>query len=246
MELRGKYQKYVDEKRLYSARGYAVLEHRCQQIFRHVNGVQGKTLLEIGGGEGLFTLWALANGAARATILEPEASGSRCGAANRLDRHRLALGVPEDRLTLCRIPLQEFEGESSSFDIIFSYSSINHLNEFACSSLKSSSVARKQYLSIFRSVYELLIEGGHLIISDSGRLNFWNFFGLKSPFAHTIEWCKHQEPVIWASLLCKVGFEFAGLEWIRFYPLRRLGPIGGNPFVARATTSQFILTMRKS
>jgi len=245
-KLHEKYRKYADKNRLYSGRGYAVLDHRCQQIFRHVDGLQGKTLLEVGGGEGLFTLWALANGAARVIILEPEASGSRSGVAKRLERHRLALRIPEDRLRLYRVPLQDFEGEEKSFDLVFSYSSINHLDEFACTSLTSSYGARKRYLSVFRKVNELLRDGGHFIISDSGRLNFWNFFRLKSPFAPTIEWCKHQEPFIWKSLLYTAGFEFGGLEWLRFYLLRRLGAIGVNSVVARATTSQFILTMRKS
>ena len=73
MNISEKLQRYVDENDLYSKRGYSSLNHRCRQIFDHVCGLEGKTMLEIGAGEGLFSLWAVANGVEKVILLEPEA-----------------------------------------------------------------------------------------------------------------------------------------------------------------------------
>ena len=81
MNISEKFHRYVDDNGLYSRRGYSSLNHRCRQIFDHVCGLDGKTMLEIGSGEGLFSLWALANGTERAVLLEPEADGATKGVA---------------------------------------------------------------------------------------------------------------------------------------------------------------------
>ena len=73
MNISEKLHRYVDENGLYSKRGYSSLNHRCKQIFQHVCGLDGKTMLEIGAGEGLFSLWAVANGVEKVILLEPEA-----------------------------------------------------------------------------------------------------------------------------------------------------------------------------
>ena len=102
----------------------------------------------------------------------------------------------------------------------------------------------KQF-KLLEKVFNLMQTGGYFIISDSGPLNLWNFLRLRSPFSPTIEWQKHQEPTVWKRLLNEVGFEFVSLDWHRFHPLRWLGRLGSNRIVARATTSKFILTVRK-
>lgn len=245
MYVRESYRRYVDENGLYAGRGYVSLEHRCRQLFGRVGGVEGKTMLEIGGGEGLFSLWALVNGLKKVILLEPEADGSTPGAGDRLIRHRQALSVPDESLILYPVTLQQYEDESGAFDLVLSYSSINHLDERACVRLDRSYSAKTTYLQIFEKVYDFLRAGGHFVISDAGRLNFWDLLGLRSPLAPTIDWKKHQEPGVWESLLKKAGFEFVALDWHRFYPLRWFGWLGANWLVARAITSQFILTVRK-
>jgi SAM-dependent methyltransferase len=203
-------------------------------------------MLEIGSGEGLFSLWALARGLSRAILLEPEADGSVQGIVGRCVEHKKSLGIYDERLMLCPLTIQEYAGINGSFDLVLSYSSINHLDELACGQLDRSDEARTTYSRIFEKVFHLLKPGGFFVVSDAGRLNFWSFVGLRSPFCPTIDWKKHQEPLVWRELLKKAGFQFVGLEWHRFYPLRRLGWLGSNGLVARATTSQFILTVRKA
>lgn len=178
-------------------------------------------------------------------ILEPEADGSTHGIGRRFFEHRNALKILEERLAYSSLIFQEYNGESRTFDLVLSYSSINHLDEKACIRLNNSRSSRITYLKLLDKIYRLLRPGGHFIISDSGRLNFWNLFGLKSPFSPSIEWQKHQEPTVWKRLLNEAGFEFVSLDWHRFYPIRWLGRLGSNRIVARATTSKFILTVRK-
>ena len=246
MDIREDYRCYVDEKGLHAGRGYASLEHRCRQFFNHVGGIEEKILLEIGGGEGLFSLWALANGSKRVILLEPEVEGSARGARERFLAHKRTLGIDDEQLMLFPLTIQEYEGEKESFDLVFSYSSINHLDERACVQLGQSKDAKATYRKIFEKVHDLLRSRGHFVISDCGRLNVWNLLRVRSPFSPTIDWKKHQEPVVWERLLKEAGFEVVALDWHRFYPLRWLGSLGANAVFARATTSQFTLTVRKA
>lgn len=245
VNIRTKFRQYVDDNHLYGRRGYSALEHRCRQLLRCVGELAGRTMLEIGGGEGLFSLWAFTNGVQRAVILEPGGAGAKHGAAMRFMKHRQALCIPEDSIALYPQTLQEYEAESGSFDLVLSYSSINHLDERACISLSRSRKARAIYLSMLEKVYGLIGPGGWFIISDCGHGNYWRRLGARSPFARTIEWEKHQDPPVWRQLLEEVGFEFVKLDWHRFYPLRWLGRLASNRIVALATTSQFIMTVRK-
>ena len=246
MNISEKFHRYVDENGLYSKRGYSSLNHRCKQIFQHVCGLDGKTMLEIGSGEGLFSLWALANGVEKVILLEPEADGVTEGVGKRFINHKKALSITNEQLIFFPLTLQEYKGERETFDLVLSYNSINHLDEPACINLHKSETARSTYLEYFEKIYGLMRTGGHFIITDAGRINFWNQLGITSPFAPTIEWEKHQEPSLWQQLLNEAGFSFVSLDRFRFYPLRRFGFLGSNLLISWVTTSQFILTMIKS
>lgn len=245
MNIRERYHQYIDEHCLYSGRGYPALDHRCRQLFERVGDLEGRTMLEIGGGEGLFSLWAVAHGMEKIIILEPEADGSTHGVGRRFLEHRDALNISEERISYFPQIFQEYEGEERTFDLILSYNSINHLDERACERLKKSKSSKIIYSELLEKAFRLLRSRGYFVISDSGRLNFWNLIGLRSPFSPSIEWEKHQEPTVWKNLLNEVGFEFVSFDWHRFYPLRWLGRLGSNKIVARTTTSKFILTVRK-
>ena len=67
------YRQYINDNGLYGSRGYMAMDHRCRQLFRHVGGLKGITMLEISDGEGLFPLRALANGVEKVILFEPEA-----------------------------------------------------------------------------------------------------------------------------------------------------------------------------
>jgi hypothetical protein len=129
------------------------------------------------------------------TILEPEMDGSRPGVGKRLVEWARLLNIPQSILEFLPVTFQAYQAGEKRFDIILSYSSLNHLDERACCKLRTSTLAREAYQWIFQKVRSLIKGKGYFIISDSARLNLWNLFGLRSPFAPSIEWHKHQEPM---------------------------------------------------
>jgi hypothetical protein len=244
-DLKVRLRSYVNSNGLYSRWGYEALDFRCRQLFSLTNGVVGKEILEIGGGEGLFALWAVAEGANRVVVLEPEQDGSTSGAGERFLQHRRALGIPSQYLVLLRETFQDFHSKEYSFHLILSYSSINHLDESAVVILDKSDQAQGVYIDLLKKAYFLLCSGGFFIIGEGGRTNYWHRFIGKNPFAPTIEWEKHQDPDLWLLLLNKSGFQGCELQWHRYYPLRGLGRLLCNKFTAKLIVSQFIITAKK-
>jgi len=200
------YRQYVDDNRLYGHRGYRAMDHRCRQLFHHVGGLEGNIMLEIGGGEGLFSLWALVNGVEKVILLEPEADGVTESVGKRFTNHKKTLNIQNEQLMFFPLTLQEYEGARKTFDLVLSYNSINHIDEAACINLHKSETAQSIYQKYFEKIYSLMRPGGHFIISDASRINFWNQLGVTSPFAPTVEWGKHQETSLWRQLLNDAGF----------------------------------------
>lgn len=241
-----KFADYVQRHRLYGKFGYDALDFRCRYIFRDVGPIDGKNMLDIGGGTGLLSAWAVANGAQRATNLEPELAGSSNGM---MERFRMTTAVEEtwaERLTACSQPIQDYGFQQGPFDLVLSHSSINHLNEDDCIRLLDSESAQKEYLRILTRIREALAPGGWMVVSDAGRVNYWNRLGLKSPFAPMIEWHKHHEPKVWRRLFEEAGFETVSVRWQVYLPhwLRFLSRLCANRVIARMTGSVFIITFR--
>ncbi len=83
--------------------------------------------------------------------------------------------------------------------------------------------------------------GGWVVVTDCGRSNFWNALGMRSPFARTIEWHKHQNPSLWAKAFECAGYRKADLRWT---PLHPLGRLAANRVVHYLTCSHFCLRFR--
>jgi SAM-dependent methyltransferase len=245
MNLLERLRIYEDTHRGVSTRGFAGLDYTCRQLYENAMPIGGARVLELGGGEGYFGFWALAQGARSVVNLEPETAGSTTQVSERSRRHAATLGLGEDRYRLLGLTLQEYPITDGRFDIILSSSSVNHLDEEACTGLGVLPTARATYLDIFEKVGQLLTPGGRFIVHDAARGNYWNAIGLASPFSPTIEWNKHQEPSTWRTLIEAAGLRYRACRWLRYYRLRTLGPLNGSAVVARATLSQFILTMER-
>ena len=63
---------------------------------------------------------------------------------------------------------------------------------------------------------------GKILITDCSRRNFWGDFGIKSPFAPSIEWNLHQPPSLVKSLFDNDKFSFV----LRWSPFKRFGWMG--------------------
>jgi 2-polyprenyl-3-methyl-5-hydroxy-6-metoxy-1,4-benzoquinol methylase len=205
----------------------------------------GKNILDIGGGDGLFSLYAATQGARRVVCLEPEADGCTAGVRERLSGMAATTGV--SGITLRSETLQEFmPSPGTRFDVVIMHNSVNHLDEQACMSLQENESARARYRSLFVKLARLTLPGGALLLSDASRHNLFPLLGLRHPISRTIEWHKHQSPGTWGALLSECGFEAPQVTWSAY---NRMGPVGwrlfANSIGAFLLSSHFRLRMRR-
>lgn len=222
----------------------AALRFYLDYLFEGVS-FKGMTMLDIGGGFGLFSLHGAYMGAKTVICLEPELVGSREGVANKLSKFYGSL-PPHINIIHKAVTFQEFEPGNQTFDIILLHNSINHLDEEACINLQHSDDAKKRYQAIFEKLGELAAPSARLIIADCSRYNFWHQIRLRNPVAPTIEWHKHQRPEYWSSLLNAFSFANPQIRWtspVRFGKIGRF--LFGNWLASYLTMSHFCLVMDK-
>jgi len=238
-DLVSRYFAVVGERRLWSSP--KILHFYMKYLLGHVS-LPGKTLLDIGGGSGLFDFYAVAAGAAKAVCLEPEAEGSSAGMRTRFEQLREWFGT--DRVVQLPCTFQGFEPGGERFDVVLLHNSINHVDEAACIVLHREAAAREAYTALFRRMFELTAPGGRLIIADCARRNLFGDLGVRNPMVPTIQWYKHQSPRLWATLLANAGFTNPRIRWTSFNVLGRLGAVFlRNRLAAYLLVSHFCLTM---
>ena len=107
-------------------------EYSMQRMFRGVP-VSGKSVIDIGSGRGLTSLWLAMQGARRVVSMEPEMDGSRSGAVQ-LQRERISK-LRLDQMDLVTSNFQHYQPQEL-FDVTVSNASINHLEEFELHALR--------------------------------------------------------------------------------------------------------------
>jgi SAM-dependent methyltransferase len=228
--------------RLFSSRSN--LEFYLKYIFGPI-GFAGRTMLDVGGGSGVFSFYAACKGASRVVCLEPEADGSSSGVTGTFLSVRRSLCLDEQVRQL-PLPLLGYNKPESRFDIVLLHNSINHLDEQACMDLHRKRKAHEKYAAIFRHLASLMNPRGRLIIADCSRYNLFGSIGLKNPFVPQIEWEKHQSPGRWAALLSESGFVPSQVKWSSFNRARNFGKaLLANRVGAYLCTSHFCLTAKR-
>lgn len=243
----GSFNRYFDIVKRYHSRWKKFgLRMYINYAFYDVS-FDGKAMLDIGGGEGLFSLYGACMGTKPVICLEPELEGSTKGASSKLKQ--LCDSLPQDSIIPKAVTFQEFDPAGQTFDIILLHNSINHLDEEACANLQVSDAARSRYKLIFRKLSEVAARGAKLIICDCSRYNFFDFIGLRNPLAPTIEWRIHQSPKYWSSMLYECGFTNPKIRWLYFghFPIMNRLPLYNRltSYAAYFTASHFCLTMDK-
>jgi SAM-dependent methyltransferase len=237
-----KYFKLVIQNGLYSKENY--LKFYLNYLFNNIT-FNNKSMLDIGGGTGLFSFYAACMGADSVVCIEPEAVGSSPGIIEKFNRLRSSLQI-EEIVKLEKSSFQEYKAYNKKFDIILLHDSINHLDEEACINLQNDKIAIESYKKIFQKLSNLSNNNAKIIITDCSRYNFFAYFNINNPFAKTIEWYKHQPPECWAKLLVDVGFFNPKIRWTTFNPLYSFGRVLlGNKFASYFIDSKFCLTIDK-
>jgi SAM-dependent methyltransferase len=239
-EIVEEYYRYAIKERLFSKR----IKYYMERLFQGLP-FEGKRVLDIGGGTGVFSFYAASMGAKRVVCLEPEADGSTSGVTQRFKDIQATLKY-EAEIEQCATTIQAFNDNRGKFDVILSHNSINHLDEDACINLMSNPVATETYRAIFKKLGDLAEKGATLVVADSARKNLWDLLHLTNPFVPTIEWEKHAHPKDWAALLAEGGFGNPQIRWLAFTRLGHAGQaILGNEVASYFLDSFFCLTMKK-
>jgi len=237
------YLDIVTRKRI-SCASKANLRFYLDYLFQDISLV-GKSMLDIGGGSGLFSFYTAIMGATEVICLEPELAGST---KDNLDKFKqLSLSLSLSNVSFQPVRFQDFDARNRTFDIILLHNAINHLDEEACTKLQYNDAARNRYRSIFQKLSEIAAPGAKLIIADCSRYNFFALLGIRNPIAPTIEWHKHQSPEYWSNMLFGYGFVNPKVRWTSSSSLRRIGRLFfGNRFASYFLTSHFVLVMEKT
>lgn len=209
--------------------------------------LRGKSVLDIGGGNGLFGFHAAMQGAQRVVIMEPEFDGSSANMIRDFHAIKTLLGEPAAGIEHTRDLLEDYDRENNTFDIVLIHNAINHIDEQACIDLQHSQAAQATYHRYFDYLEQVCNPGATLIICDCARRNLFGDLGLRSPFARSIEWQKHQAPVLWCELLQQHGFSRRSIRWTSFNALGVFGKLlCRNALVAYLTQSHFRLEMTRT
>jgi len=206
--------------------------------------LRGVRLLDIGGGSGVFSLYAAASGASRVLCLEPEAAGSLKGKREVFTQVAEACGATG--VEMRPLTLQDYDPGDERFDVVLLHNSINHLDEDACIRLRQDKAAREVYSKLFAGLADLIVPGGHLLMTDATRYNLWPALRIKNPIAPWIEWHKHQPPEVWRAIGEEVGLRFCCLQWTTPSTFGQAGRVLlGNRLGAYLTLGAFRMHMRK-
>jgi SAM-dependent methyltransferase len=222
----------------------AGFKHYCRhQLFGGID-FRGRRMLDIGAGNGKFSLWAAAHGAASIVALEPTADGADAGSkVGSLRSMRDTLGFANIEIEESRI---QDHIPKMLYDIVLLHYSVNHLDEYACVTLRQDPGSYAAYQEIFRRIYGMMAPGGFIVMSDCTDTCFWNKVGLTNPFAPDIEWFKHQPPAVWQGLLMSVGFHSAATLWTYEPKSMDFGRLFlSNRLVSYFYTSIFVLRMTR-
>ncbi len=205
-----------------------------------------KTMLDIGGGNGIFSFYAACKGTNLSVVLEPLFEGSDKKTEDTFIKIKQSLFNSKE-VKLIRKTFQEYQPKDLKFDIILLHYSINHLDEDACIHLASDEKAQENYRKIFNKLFKISKPGTKLIITDCSNRNFFADLKIKNPFAPTIEWEKHQPPEVWLKLLESSGFREPKIKWLSFRQLRKFGKLFiGNRFMSYFLNSHFLLEMTRT
>jgi SAM-dependent methyltransferase len=220
------------------------LKYYYEQFFRGYDFTD-KYMLDIGGGSGLLTFYAVAHGAKEVICLEPENAGSTSGISDIFNKIKNAGSY--NNADILEKKFQDYQMKNRiPFDMITSNASINHLDEEAVIDVNINVVSKNTYKVLVKKMYDMLAPGGVLIIADVSRKNIFNDIGLKSPICKTIEWHKHQNPDIWIRLIESVGFILKRKEYMTFNVMGEFGKkLLGNSIFSYIYGSLFLLEFRK-
>lgn len=239
--LRQDFERYLVENNEWMS--WSRLDYAMGHLLQDTN-VKGKSVLEIGAGDGFGCVWCLMMGAEHVVAIEPEVEGCTGGVNMAFSRMSASIGI-QSSATYLPFTLDQYyrQHEARSFDLVLMKAVINHLDEKATSRLHipEAEAERNRYRVAFGKIFDLMNPGGALLIYDVGRRNFWNDLRLRNRMAPTLDFRIHQQPGTWWALLQQYGFVDGRVCWPTPYRLRHFRILLSNAVAAYFLMSAFTL-----
>jgi SAM-dependent methyltransferase len=214
----------------------------CDRLFDGVS-LQDKTVLEIGSGTGLLSIYMAIRGA-RVTSLEPELAGATGGVMATQQARCAELGLTVECINA------DFNTWESTrkFDVIVSRSSINHL----CPTehhARRHEPTWNQNVVMLRKVKQLMRPGGVFVATDTNRYAFWLLVRrwVDKPWKNErsgVNWRHHQNALTWAKLLKTAGFSTVERDYVVPHRMKQWSPLIRNALASFFLKGTFILRAR--
>ncbi len=218
-----------------------------RELFQDVQ-IEDASILEIGSGRGLLSLYCATQNASRVLSLEPESAGSLSGSCTVQRKRAEQLGLTN--LEIQAANFFEYKFGDEKFDVVILNAVLNHLYETPEVASRNTSAA-KRYVEILKELRNLLNDDGVLIATDACRYSLWTQLrrlGVPKsfcPFQRTIEWRIHQQPSVWQTLFATAGFESCRVSYPVLYRLRKFAWILRNPLANFMLAGLFVIHARQ-
>jgi len=197
--------------------------HEAAHLFEGVP-LEGRTLLEIGSGKGLMTMYAAMQGASHVVSMEPEMIGSRSGMISEQEQRLAKLGIQS--VEFLTADFNAWEPQGRTFDIVMCRAAINHLHASDQHALHHAPTYQG-YLEVVRRMLRVTAPGGAVLITDACRYAFFTAtrnLGIRRPWDRSrtgIDWRHHQNPQTWARIFREAGFSTVDVRYPLPYRLRK-------------------------
>lgn len=212
-------------------------------IFNNIN-LNNKTILDLGGGNGIASFYALHQSAScSAWLVDPIVEGSNQLMIDQFNSLRDSF--EKNRICFHRDFIETLD-EPKHFDIVLMHNSINHIGEDIIEKALYKEEEYVEYVHRIKVITDRLKPGGDLIVADCGQRNFWGDLGLRSPAAPSIEWNLHCEPNIWQEMIEKAGSQHISTKWTARREFRTFGKLFlANRLCSYMLNSHFVSKYKK-
>lgn len=218
--------------------------YNISRTFNNID-IKDKSIVEIGSGKGLMSIYCSLSNAKKVVSIEPELAGSRSKVIELQNNRINSLGL--DNIIVLPFDFNLWDSQGEKFDIVLSFASINHIYESPYNALKHKETFQK-YVAIGSKIHSLLKPGGIAVINDACRYGLFWFIGklgIRRPWLPkkkiTINWRIHQNPTTWKKILLESGFSKIDIIYPLPYSLRSLKGVVDTPLFNFLLSAQFTL-----